>query len=69
MILGLEVGFVCCVVDTFVEVFGIFHVDDTLSIMPFKQVAFSGMNARLLIYSQPHSMLCKDIDWNTGLQC
>ena len=26
--------------------------------MPFKQVASSGMKARLLIYSQPHSTLC-----------
>jgi len=59
VILGLEVGFVCCVLDMFVELeFGIFDVDDTLSIMPFKQVASSGMKARLLIYSQPHSTLC-----------
>ena len=50
VILGLEVGFVCCVLDMFVKVFGI--------LMPLRQVASSGMKARLLICSQPHSTLC-----------
>ncbi len=55
---GLEIGFVCCALDVFVELFGNFDVNDTLNIVPFQQVASSGMKAKLLIYSQPCSLLC-----------
>ena len=33
---GLEVGFLCCALDVFVEFFGFFDVNDTLNIMPVK---------------------------------
>ena len=42
----------------FVEIFRNFDVNDMLNIVPFQQVASSGMKAKLLIYSQPRRLLC-----------
>ena len=48
---GLEIGFVCYALDMSVEFSGICDVNDTLNIVPFQQVASSGMKAKLLICS------------------
>ena len=47
VIVVLCLKLVLCVVH--VAVFGIFDVNDMLNIMRFKQVAYSGMKAKLLI--------------------
>ncbi len=56
VVLGLKL--VLCVVYLLCLLKSLEFVNNTLKVEPFQKVASSGMKAKLLIYSQPRSLLC-----------